>query len=155
VAAEQIGEPGALVVGYGPVGRTVTRLLAEFGINPTIVETNVDPVLELQQRGQQALFGDATHADILRAAGITSAVYLVVTVPKADVSLKIIQAAREVAPVIRVLTRAPGGRREGEIHRAAPTERGTQGRKRKHSARWAERLKSRCRERAAAVLRNP
>ena len=45
-------DPGAIVVGYGPVGQTVTRLLAEFEINPVIVETNVDVVLELQQRGE-------------------------------------------------------------------------------------------------------
>ena len=104
-ATAKMQDPGAIVVGYGPVGQTFTRLLAEFGINPTIVETNVDAVLELQGRGQQALFGDATRSDILRAAGIKSAAYLVVTVPHAEVSLRIIQAAREEAPIIRVLAR--------------------------------------------------
>lgn len=99
-------DPGAIVVGYGPVGQTVTRLLVEFGINPVIIERNVDAVLELQQRGQQALFGDASRPEILRAAGLGSAAYIVVTVPQADVSLRVIQAAREVAPVVRVLTRA-------------------------------------------------
>jgi monovalent cation:H+ antiporter-2, CPA2 family len=107
IAAERMQDPGAIVVGYGPVGQTVTRLLAEFGINPTIVETNVDAVIELQQRGHQALYGDASRPDILEAAGITSSAYLVVTVPHAEVSLRIIQAAREVAPMIRVLARAP------------------------------------------------
>jgi CPA2 family monovalent cation:H+ antiporter-2 len=105
-AKHLIQDPGAIVVGYGPVGRTVTRLLAEFGINPTIIETNIDAVVELQQRGQAALYGDATRSDILRASGITSAAYLVVTVPHAEISLRIIQQAREVAPMIRVLTRA-------------------------------------------------
>jgi len=106
VTAKQQIEPGAIVVGYGPVGRTVTRLLTECGINPLIIETNVEAVLELQQRGQQALFGDATQSDILQAAGITSSAYLIVTVPHADISLRIIQVAREAAPMIRVLTRA-------------------------------------------------
>jgi len=105
-AAEKNTEPGAIVVGYGPVGRTVTRLLSEFGINPTIVESNVDAVLELQQRGQQALFGDATQPDILKTAGISSAAYLVVTIPNAEISLRVIQVAREEAPMIRVLARA-------------------------------------------------
>jgi CPA2 family monovalent cation:H+ antiporter-2 len=105
-AAERTEDPGAIVVGYGPVGQTVTRLLTEFGINPMIIETNVDAVLELQQRGQQALFGDATRKEILRAAGLDSAAYVVVTVPRADISLRIVQAAREVAPVVRILTRA-------------------------------------------------
>jgi len=105
-AAKQTPDPGAIVVGYGPVGRTVTRLLAEFEINPVIIETNIDAVLELQQRGKQALFGDATRPDILRAAGLDGAAYLVVTVPHAETSLRIIQAAREVAPVVRIITRA-------------------------------------------------
>jgi CPA2 family monovalent cation:H+ antiporter-2 len=105
-AARKQENPGAIVVGYGPVGQTVTRLLAEFGINPTIVETNVDVVLELQQLGKQALFGDAMRPDILKAAGLDAAAYLVVTVPHARISLRIIQAAREVAPLVRIITRA-------------------------------------------------
>jgi CPA2 family monovalent cation:H+ antiporter-2 len=106
LAAKRTEDPGAIVVGYGPVGQTVTRLLAEFGINPMIVDTNVDAVLQLQQSGQHALFGDASRTDILKAAGIASSAYLVVTVPKAEISLRIVQAAREVAPMIRVLARA-------------------------------------------------
>jgi CPA2 family monovalent cation:H+ antiporter-2 len=107
MAAKRMQEdPGAIVVGYGPVGQTVTRLLAEFAINPVILETNVDVVLELQQRGKQALFGDAARPDILRAARLDAAAYLIVTVPHADISLRIIQAAREVAPLVRIITRA-------------------------------------------------
>jgi CPA2 family monovalent cation:H+ antiporter-2 len=105
-AAKRIEDPGAIVVGYGPVGQTVTRLLTEFGINPTIIETNVEAVLEIQQGGQQALYGDASRPEILRASGLASAAYLIVTVPHAEISLRIIQAARELAPVVRVLTRA-------------------------------------------------
>jgi len=99
-------DPGAIVVGYGPVGQTVTRLLAEFEIDPLILETNVDVVLELQQRGKRALFGDATRPEILRTAGLDAAAYLMVTVPHAEISLRIIQAAREVAPLVRIITRA-------------------------------------------------
>jgi CPA2 family monovalent cation:H+ antiporter-2 len=66
----------------------------------------VDAVLELQQQGKQAVFGDATRPDILKAAGVASAAYLVVTVPNAEASLRIIQTAREVAPLIRVIARA-------------------------------------------------
>ena len=99
-------DPGAIVVGYGPVGQTVTRLLAEFEINPVILERNIDVVLELQQRGKQALFGDARRPEILRAARLDAAAYLIVTVPHADISLRIIQAAREVAPLVRIITRA-------------------------------------------------
>jgi monovalent cation:H+ antiporter-2, CPA2 family len=106
IAAERMQDPGAIVVGYGPVGQTVTRLLAEFEINPIIVETNVEVVVELQQRGKQALFGDASRPDILHVARLDAAAYLIVTVPRADVSLRIIQSAREVAPLVRIIARA-------------------------------------------------
>ena len=99
-------DPGAIVVGYGPVGQTVTRLLTEFGINPMIIEKNVDAVLELQQSGKQAMYGDAARPELLRAAGLDGAAYLVVTGPHAEISLRVITAAREVAPVVRILARA-------------------------------------------------
>jgi len=81
-------------------------LLAEFEINPIIVETNVDVVVELQQQGKQALFGDASRPEILHAARLDAAAYLIVTVPHADISLRIIQSAREVAPLVRIIARA-------------------------------------------------
>jgi monovalent cation:H+ antiporter-2, CPA2 family len=118
IAAKRTEDPGAIVVGYGPVGRIVTGLLEEFEINPTIIETNVDAVLELQQRGKQALFGDASQADILRAARVDAAAYLIVTIPQAEVSLRVIQTAREIAPVIRVLARAEYIDQAHEFHQA-------------------------------------
>jgi CPA2 family monovalent cation:H+ antiporter-2 len=99
-------DPGAIVVGYGPAGQSVTRLLSEFGIDPLILETNVDVVLELQQSGKRALYGDATRPEILKSAGLDAAAYLMVTVPKAEISLRIIQSAREVAPLVRIISRA-------------------------------------------------
>jgi len=106
LASEQMQDPGAVVIGHGPVGQTVTRLLAEFEINPIIIETNIDVVLELQQRGKQAMFGDASRPEILRAAKLDAAAYLIVTVPHAETSLRIIQTAREVAPLVRTIARA-------------------------------------------------
>ena len=38
VAVKNMQDPGAIVVGYGPVGKTVTRLLEELEINPLMIE---------------------------------------------------------------------------------------------------------------------
>lgn len=96
----------AIVVGYGPVGQTVTRLLGEFDIDPTIIETNIDTVLELQSQGRRAMYGDATRGALLQEAGIRTATYLVVTLPKTDIAVAIITSARAINPDVRVLTRA-------------------------------------------------
>ena len=60
----------------------------------------------MQQSGKRALYGDATRPEILRSAGLDAAAYLMITVPHAEISLRIIQAAREVAPLVRIITRA-------------------------------------------------
>jgi CPA2 family monovalent cation:H+ antiporter-2 len=104
--AEDSSTVSAIVIGFGPVGRTVTRLLREFKIDPMIVETNIDTVVQLHAEGRRALFGDATRRDILKAAGLSRASYLIVTVPKIEISLAVIHAARELAPGVRIISRA-------------------------------------------------
>ena len=59
----------AIVVGYGPTGRTMTRLLRENGVEPTIVELNVETVRQLRQDGITAVYGDATQPATLEGAG--------------------------------------------------------------------------------------
>ena len=61
----------AVVVGYGPVGRTVCRLLRENEIEPTVIELNLDTVRRLRRQGVPAVYGDATHPDTLKEAGVT------------------------------------------------------------------------------------
>lgn len=94
----------AVLVGYGPTGRTLTRLLRENGLEPIIIELNMETVRDLRQRGIAALYGDATHPDTLRAAGVDRAGHLILTASMGN-SREIIRAAREMNPSIRVLAR--------------------------------------------------
>ncbi|MCC7509554.1 MAG: cation:proton antiporter [Planctomycetes bacterium] len=96
----------SVVVGYGPVGQTVARILREFEIEPVVVEMNVDTVLRLNEEGHSAIYGDAAREDILIAAGIKNARYLLVTLPDAASRIPVIITAKEINPDLRVLTRA-------------------------------------------------
>jgi hypothetical protein len=62
-----------VVIGYGPVGRTLTRLLRENDIVPTVVEMNLETVRSLRDQGQPAVYGDASNAATLAAAGVAQA----------------------------------------------------------------------------------
>lgn len=108
--AAQLGaaEPGtlAVVVGYGPVGQTVTRLLREFGVQPVVVEMNIGTVTRLHAAGHAAIYGDASRPEVLRAAGIERARYLLVTPPDLPSQIPVVLAARELSPDVRVLVRA-------------------------------------------------
>jgi len=96
----------AIVVGYGPVGRILARILQESGIVPTIIETNVKTVTSLKAQGVSAIFGDASREDILATAGVEGAQYLVLTLPEPKSRFDIISSAKTLNPDIRVLARA-------------------------------------------------
>ena len=96
----------AIVVGYGPSGRTMTRLLRDNGIEPTIVEINLDTVRQLREQGLSAVYGDATQREVLAAAGVESAAHLVLTSARMSDSAEVIRFAREINPDIHVLARS-------------------------------------------------
>jgi monovalent cation:H+ antiporter-2, CPA2 family len=95
----------AVVVGYGPTGRTVTRLLRENGIEPTVVELNIDTVRALEgEEGVQVVYGDASQREILQGAGADTAGSLILTTDLASAQ-EVIRVAREMNPHLFVLSR--------------------------------------------------
>jgi CPA2 family monovalent cation:H+ antiporter-2 len=96
----------AVIVGYGPVGQTAARILRDFQIEPIVVDLNLDTIRDLTAGGELAVYGDATRRDILEAASIAKAKYLLVTVPDVLVRTLVILTAREMNEDIRVFARA-------------------------------------------------
>jgi CPA2 family monovalent cation:H+ antiporter-2 len=94
----------AIVVGYGPTGRTVSRLLRENGIAPTVIELNMDTVKQLRQEGISAVYGDARHPASLITAGLRHAGNLIIS---GDVGAReITQVAREINPRVHIFVRS-------------------------------------------------
>lgn len=108
----------AVVVGYGPVGRTVCRLLRENGIEPTVVELNIDTVKRLKGEGVRAVYGDATHPDTLKEAGVDRAASLILSSSQVSGGDEVIRAAKELNPGVRVLARAAYVRELRALQRA-------------------------------------
>jgi CPA2 family monovalent cation:H+ antiporter-2 len=95
----------AVVVGYGPVGRTVCRLLRENDIEPTVIEMNVDAVRRLRDQGVPAVYGDAAHPDTLKAAGVATAAALILSSAGMHRSTEVIRLAQRLNPGVRVFGR--------------------------------------------------
>lgn len=99
LSAEAVGSVGedephrVVVVGYGPVGRNLCRILRDSGITPVVVENNIDTVRKLRADGKPAVHGDASQAEVLREAGLERAEALLLTTPSIP--------AREVTPIAR------------------------------------------------------
>lgn len=108
----------AVIVGYGPTGRTVTRLLKDNDVEPTVVELNIATVRELKAQGIDAIYGDASHPDTLLAAGVASASVLILTSADLAHAEGVIQAAREQNPKVRVMARTTHLREREKLTRA-------------------------------------
>jgi len=100
------GQRKAVVVGYGPVGQTITRIFKESGIHPVIIDMNVDTITFLHENGTEAVFGDASKADILKAAGIEQASYLIITPPDLASRIPIAGTARHLNENVIIYSRA-------------------------------------------------
>jgi CPA2 family monovalent cation:H+ antiporter-2 len=94
----------AIVVGFGPTGRTLTRLLSENGIEPTVIELNLETVRALREQGVSAVYGDACHRSTLETAGVHRARNLLLTADL-DSSEQVIRLAGEMNDRIYVLAR--------------------------------------------------
>ncbi len=107
----------AVVVGYGPVGRTVTRLLRENDIEPTVVELNLETVRRLREEGMPAVYGDASDGGTLRSAGVADAGSLILSASGLR-GEEIVRLARELNPGIQVLARSSYVRELPALRRA-------------------------------------
>jgi CPA2 family monovalent cation:H+ antiporter-2 len=105
-ADERAARQKAVVIGYGPVGQTASRILRDFQMEPVIIDLNLDTVRGIIARGELAVYGDATRREILEAAGIREATYLLVTIPDVLVRTLVILTAKELNSHVRIFARA-------------------------------------------------
>lgn len=99
-------QPDAIVVGYGPIGESVSKLLEKLNHVVANIDQNVDTANQLADWKPKAVFGDASASVILKAAGITSATLLIITVPNVASTIEIIRTARHLNPAIHIFARA-------------------------------------------------
>jgi CPA2 family monovalent cation:H+ antiporter-2 len=104
-ALESSSEPLAVIVGYGPVGRAVDRIIRKTGRQTVIVDLNLDTVQELTGQGRLAIFGDAYNIEVMHQA-LPNATHLVITLPHSANRNPVITAAKLINPAIKVFVRA-------------------------------------------------
>ncbi len=112
----------AVVIGYGPVGRTVTRLLRQNEIAPTVIEMNMDTVKSLQADGVHAIYGDAAHRQTLIAAGVQHAQSVIISVAGLPNAEETIRLSKELNPKVQVLARTAYIREQEALRRAGADE---------------------------------
>ena len=112
------GKRLAIVVGYGPVGRSVHRVLKDAGLSTVVVDMNMDSISALQAEGQPAIYGDASNQSVLEQAGMKRASHLVVTLPDASHRSAVVTASRSISAHVRIVVRARYLREREELERS-------------------------------------
>jgi len=93
-----------ILVGFGPVGRIVHRLLLSQDFNVTVIDLNLDAVREIRKNGHTAIYGDVLRTGTLQEAGIAAAGSLILSADVDDAE-EIIRYSRALNPKLDVLVR--------------------------------------------------
>jgi voltage-gated potassium channel Kch len=95
-----------IIAGFGRMGSIIGRFLRGNGLQATFLDIDADNVDLLRKLGLKVFYGDASRADLLRAAGAESARLLIIAVDDPAKSLEIAETARKNFPHLRILARA-------------------------------------------------
>ena len=96
----------AIVVGYGRVGRELSRLLQERGVPLVLMESDPDRVEHARSLGLITVRGNAASEAILQAARPDTAQLAILAIPQALEAGEIIAKLKAINPAISVLARA-------------------------------------------------
>jgi monovalent cation:H+ antiporter-2, CPA2 family len=98
-----------VITGFGRVGRSVAEALSRMGLPFVLVESDDRRVQQARQAGLPIIYGDASQAVVLGAAGLANARALLVTASAfADVQ-NIVAGVRRLRPELPVMARADSG----------------------------------------------
>lgn len=108
----------AMVVGLGPVGKSVASQLEIMGYQLTLVDRSPINVQAWAQLGAHALAGDATDAALLDAARTESFELVVVCVPDDGVALRVVKEIRSRNRSAKLLVRCRYASTVAKVKRA-------------------------------------
>ena len=94
-----------VVIGYGPAGQTLTRLLKTIDVPYIIIDNNPRAVERAQVHEEHIHFGDATRPVLLSWLGVEQARLVVVAISDALATRRIVTRIRLQAPDTPILAR--------------------------------------------------
>jgi len=97
--------PRAIVVGFGPIGKKVSKHLLKKGYYVLIIDQNIDTISSLKGKEVETIFGDATQSYILEKAQINQTKLIVISIPDLSATQSIIRIVKKTNPLIQIIAR--------------------------------------------------
>jgi voltage-gated potassium channel Kch len=95
----------AIIVGFGLSGRATANALIARKVPLYVIERNAETVRRCSIAGLRIVEGDATDEQVLRRAGIETAVFFAATMPNEHAVLEMVGLARRLNPNVKILAR--------------------------------------------------
>jgi voltage-gated potassium channel Kch len=95
-----------LVIGFGRFGQIVNQVLLAQGIEPTVIDRDVERIRDAGRFGLKIYYGDGARLDVLRAAGAEKAEMICVCTDDPATTLKIVEIIHENFQNARSFVRA-------------------------------------------------
>jgi CPA2 family monovalent cation:H+ antiporter-2 len=95
-----------ILVGYGRVGSIIADALKKSSQPFLVVEDAENVLAKLREGNLETIVGNAARPDVLKAANLAGARYLLVAIPEAFEAGQIVQQARAANPGIQIIARA-------------------------------------------------
>jgi CPA2 family monovalent cation:H+ antiporter-2 len=116
------GEPHAIIVGYGRVGRVVSSLFKD--LNVPYIATDIDPAVVTRARrdGEEVYFGNAADPEFLRVCGVMEATGVVITINARETIDAIVEQVRAMRPDILIVSRAKDAVHASHLYQMGATD---------------------------------
>ncbi|QQP87651.1 cation:proton antiporter [Skermanella sp. TT6] len=95
-----------IIAGFGRVGQTIARLLEAQRLPYMAFDLEPSRVAEGRARGLPIYYGDASRAEVLKAAGVNRARAAVVTLDQPHAAERAVEAIRRLSPLLDIHARA-------------------------------------------------
>lgn len=95
-----------LVVGFGRVGQTISKVITDAGFSYVALDLDPKRVSKCHDKGFPVYYGDANQIHVLNAAGAARAKMIVITIDHAVAASHVVTALRKSYPDLPIFVRA-------------------------------------------------
>lgn len=113
---------GALIVGYGRVGRLVSEMLEEAGLTYIAIDVDADLVTREKRHGRPVIYGNASRPELLRRVGLLAAETVIITMDDPQATEHVVAAVRAERADVTIIARARDAPHAAALFHAGATE---------------------------------
>lgn len=117
-AAGDSGEPRAIILGCGRVGRLIAQMLTRHGKPYLAIDSDSEIVARCRREGYNAMFANAARMEVLDRLGVARAPAVILTMDEPVLAQRITRKLRAAYPDLPIIARARDTTHAAELYKA-------------------------------------